>query len=267
MESFFIPYVAANVLPNGKILVLAPHPDDEALGCGGAILQHRQQGNEVSVVFLTDGRAAETHVDKTAARAYIELRHQEARAAARILGYGEPIFWDIPDRQLNSNESLICKLVDLVKEQGFNVVYAPSVWEIHPDHYALAQAAMAMARRCGKTVNLFMYEVGVPLFPNLLLDITPFIDKKRQSVGCYASQLQRQDYRRHIAGLNTYRAYTLPPHVQMAEGYFCIDGETLEKYPAQQFGVNRQSQELMAMQDRIRDLEDALTQGAYEGRA
>lgn len=226
MESDFIPYTATTALPEGKVLVLAPHPDDEVFGCAGAIIQHIVQGDSVKVIVLTDGSAATNHSDTKSRLRYIEIRQQESYQAAKILGYGIPEFWGIVDRTLSYDETLIQRLCDSIQTHKITQVYAPSLQEIHPDHNILANLAVEATRRC--KVTLIMYEVGIPLRPNILLDITHYLNQKKQAMSCFASQLKIQDYRRHILCLNGYRSYTLPPQVTEAEAYYRFDND----YPA-----------------------------------
>jgi LmbE family N-acetylglucosaminyl deacetylase len=240
MESSFIPYTATTILPQGNVLVLAPHPDDEAFGCAGAIMQHVAQGNSVSVIILTDGSAAIAHPDNDSLLKYIETRQQESRQAAKLLGYGEPEFWCLTDRTLECNEALIQRLLNTIKEKHITQVYAPSVAEIHPDHYALAMSAVAAVRRCGESVSLAMYEIGVPLHPNVLLDITPVIQRKQEVMACFTSQLAIQKYDYQIRGLNAYRSYTLAPEVMAAEAYNVLNGIELQT-PMRLFGRSRQT--------------------------
>jgi LmbE family N-acetylglucosaminyl deacetylase len=222
MESSFVPYTATTELPPGNVLVLAPHPDDEVLGCAGAIMQHVAQGHSVSVIILTDGSAATAHPDSKSLLNYIKKRQQESRQAAKILGYGEPEFWGLTDRTLTCNDTLIKRLLDSIKEKQITRVYAPSVTEIHPDHYALAMSAVEAVR--GESVSLAMYEIGVPLHPNMLLDITPVFKRKQEAMACFISQLDIQKYDSHIKGLNVYRTYTLPAQVKAAEAYYVLNG-------------------------------------------
>jgi LmbE family N-acetylglucosaminyl deacetylase len=264
MESFFIPYNATTVLPIGKILVLAPHPDDEVFGCGGAIMQHVAQGNAISVIVVTDGSAAIRHSDSNSHLKYIKIRQQESQQAAQILGYRQLAFWDIADRSLTYNEELLQRLEKIIQEHKITQVYAPSVLEVHPDHYALAMMAVEVVRRCGKNVSLAMYEVGVPLYPNLLLDITPVIKRKQAAINCFNSQLDILDYSDQLQSLNGYRSYTLPATVKAAEAYYIIDGETLQTQPWLRFGYSQQTVVLEEAYQKITQLEKQIAATNHE---
>lgn len=242
-EQDFIPYHAVHELPRGNVLVLAPHPDDEVFGCGGAIMCHVEQGDAVTVLLATDGRAAEPHADAAACQAYIAKRRAESRAAAEILGYQQLLCWDYADRTLLNDEKLVQDLVNLLQNQHIQRVYAPSVWEIHPDHMALADAAVEAVRRCGERVTLVMYEVAVALHPNLLLALDARLERKREAIACFQSQLRLNDYRRHMEALHAYRSYTLSPEVKMAEAYFQINGADLQQHPERRYGMSRQTLE------------------------
>ncbi len=233
MESNFIPYTATTTLPEGNILVLAPHPDDEIFGCAGAIIQHVAQGNSVKVIIVTDGSAAINHSDDDSRLRYIKIRQQESCQAAKILGYEIPEFWDIVDRTLTYDEKLVQRLGKYIQVNNITHIYAPSLAEIHPDHSALANLAVEAARR--SKVKLIMYEIGIPLHPNILLDITPNLARKKQAMECFVSQLKIQDYQRHILCLNGYRSYTLPPQVTEAEAYYIFD-DNITIQPWQLFG-------------------------------
>jgi LmbE family N-acetylglucosaminyl deacetylase len=249
-EASFIPYTATTTLPKGNVLVLAPHPDDEVFGCAGAIMQHVSQNDSVQVVIVTDGSAATIHSNSDSRIKYIETRQNESLIAAQVLGYGTPEFWSITDRTLKCNENFIQRLVNYIKDKQISLVYAPSVMEIHPDHYALAISAVEAVRRCGENVSLSMYEVGVPLHPNILLDITNILKRKKQAMNCFVSQLALQDYSRHILGLNTYRSYTLPATVTAVEGYYMLNGLELQnQYMV--FGNTRQTIVLQDLQTEL----------------
>ncbi len=245
-EQDFIPYQATYELPKGNVLVLAPHPDDEVFGCGGAIMCHVEQGDHVSVLLATDGRAAEPHADAAACQAYIAQRRAESRAAADILGYKELLCWDYADRELPNTESVLRDLLDLIQQRHIQRLYAPSVWEIHPDHVTLADLAVQAVQCCGAAVTLLMYEIGVALHPNILLALDARLARKRQAIACFQSQLRLRDYRHQMEALHAYRSYTLPPEVRMAEGFFQINGAELQLHPERRYGPSRQTLELEA---------------------
>ena len=223
-EPDYIPYHVAPRVGGGRALVFAPHPDDEVFGCTGAILQHLADGDDVRVIVVTDG--AFGVVDDGGI--YAATRRAESRAAAKVLGYGEPMFWDYPDRGLVADEALVCRVVEAIEAWGGLLVYVPSWWEIHPDHTALSAAVTEAVRRANSRTQLVLYEVAVPLHANVLLDVTSVIDKKRTAMACFASQLAQQSYDQHVIALNRYRSYTLPFDVRYAEAYRRVDRTALE---------------------------------------
>jgi len=240
MEQDYIPYHAETHPPQGKVLILAPHPDDEVFGCGGAIMRHLMQGNEVSVIIATDGYAAVIHESEKAKQNYISNRYQESQNAAIILGYENLEMWHFPDRELKYNKSTVQLAIETISKNQATLIYAPSIFEIHPDHFNLAQIAIDAV--IATQTNLMMYEIGVPLHPNFLLDITDLKDCKHQAMECFSSQTQLNDYINIIESLNIYRTYTLPNHIKAAEGFYLISGETLQKKPLLRFGKTRQTE-------------------------
>ena len=223
MENLLIPYEAVTKLGSGVALVLAPHPDDEVFGCAGAILRHVASGDTVHVVILSDG---EYRVEGDAQPGYREMRRDESRRAAAVLGYGEPEFWALPDRGIEYGEFLVRRIEDAVGAVAADLVYAPSIQEMHPDHRALGMAALEALRRRGGGLALAMYEVGVAMSrPNRLLDISDLQGTKQDAMACYSSQLREQPYDRHIASLNRFRTYTLPVHVTAAEAYCVVSAQ------------------------------------------
>lgn len=218
IEARYIPYHADERIGRGKVLVLAPHPDDEVLGCAGAIMRHVADGDPVSVVILTDGAfgAGDRREDVT------RVREEESLRAARVMGYGVPEFWRLPDRGLERHVPLVDDLSRVIDRLAPDWVYAPSWWEIHPDHFALARAVASVFRRNSWAAHLVLFEVGVPLHVNRLLDITDLLEKKRLAIDCFKSQLAHQAYDSQILALNRFRTYTLPSTVEAAEAYRVI---------------------------------------------
>jgi LmbE family N-acetylglucosaminyl deacetylase len=123
-------------------VVLAPHADDDVLGCGGAIALKRAHGREVRIVYLTDGAAGVP--DRPAEAAAI--REREAREGARRLGVDASslFFLGYPDGKLSDHvEVAAARLRPLLASAGSVDVFAPFEHEFHADH----GAASAIARR------------------------------------------------------------------------------------------------------------------------
>ncbi len=217
MESDLVPYVAMREIPAKRVLVLAPHPDDEVFGCGGAIAAHLRQDAVVQVVILTEG---DLYGDPS-------VRAKESIAAAALLGYGAPEFWLEKDRSLVADERLVVRLAEKLCSTQVDLIYAPSPWEIHPDHRQTCLLAVEALKRTESHCRIAFYEIGAPLRPNLLLDITRYRALKEQAMACFASQMQHQDYGEHMAALNRYRTYTLPADIEAAEAFLLMSADEL----------------------------------------
>lgn len=195
--------------PKGSVLVLAPHPDDESLGCGGALALHHRQGDPVKVVFVTDGAAGDPqgyYKDGD----YREVRRAEARRAASILGVDELVFWDYPDGKLAEAHDLGERLRTLLTTDRPDTLYRPSTLEIHPDHWALGVGVEEVLRQYRPTHGDFCYEIWAAVQPTHALDITAVWDLKRKAVEQYESQLRYNNYVYMGAGLNAYRTIYWP---------------------------------------------------------
>lgn len=186
--------------PPGPVLVVAPHPDDESIGCGGAIARHVDQGDVVTVLVATSGEAtgggAGTARDGLAAR-----REAECRAACAALGIGDPVFARLPDGALGDHVGI---LAEGIREhgQGCAVVYAPALLDPHRDHRATNSAVAA----ADLGADVYGYEVWSPAAVDVLLDVTAVYARKEAALRCYAVALESVDYVRSAAGLAAYRS-------------------------------------------------------------
>ena len=226
MEKWFTPLETSALPTAQKVLVIAPHPDDEIFGCGGAIACYAQSRVPVHVHILTDGAGYAPEAER---RQICEIRSAESRQALASLDKDISCdFGKYQDRSLLRESGLITHLLTLLEQQRPQLVIAPSFWEIHPDHQACARAVLAAVqqwqRMCNSGIGVMLYEIGSPLRTNFLLDITEVWDRKEQAMRCFDSQMQQQDYLRHIKGLNTFRTYTLPAHIRYAEAYHYLPG-------------------------------------------
>jgi LmbE family N-acetylglucosaminyl deacetylase len=210
----------------GQIIVLAPHMDDEVLGCGGTIARHVRAGADVTVIYLTDGRhgsAANAVLPPPERgprqRQLIEVRKCEARRAAQILGVNEVIFLDAEDQRLQGDTLAAGKLRAILERQPPDLVYLPFFLERHVDHRAANDVLLAAAAGSALEFECRGYEVWTPLFPNCIVQIDDTIDIKTAALACYESQLMDMDYLHFGVGLSAYRASGIGPAARYAEAF------------------------------------------------
>jgi N-acetylglucosamine malate deacetylase 1 len=205
-----------------KVVVLAPHMDDEVLGCGGTIARHVAAGSDVTVIFLTDGRRGGVVVagDDDSKPDIVAVRKSEARQVARILGIRNLIFLDAEDSRLRSDPLVADRLREALYSERPDIVYLPFFLERHPDHRSANDVLQAATRGTKVQFECRGYEVWSPLFANCLVAIDATIELKRQALSCYRSQLAQMDYMHAGIGLNAWRAMGLGVGSKFAEAFF-----------------------------------------------
>ena len=215
-EAEIIPYQTSSVPDACSVIVFAPHPDDEVFGCGGAITLHVQAGHAVHVILLTSG---EFGSPEGSGADYARARLNESAQAARLMGLPAPTCWGLADRGVIYDEILIQRMVHAIDEKRADVIYAPSPWELHPDHRAASMGALEAVRRSEGEKTLYLYEVSAPLRPNVLIDVTAVWGLKQQAMREFSSQEEKRPYASLISALNRFRALTLSPAVEYAEAF------------------------------------------------
>lgn len=188
-----------------RVAVIAPHPDDEAIGCGGALAIHHAAGDRVNVVFLTSGELGLKHVEPDAARA---IREQEARRSAKTLGISELTFLRGSDWMISDElDELAVKLGEALAREMPDLIYLPHPEDDHPDHRsALPLLEQALATQRLRRPELRAYEVWAPLRqPDLTVDISAVMPIKLRALRAHRSQLGFYDYVQAVKGLNAYR--------------------------------------------------------------
>ncbi len=233
-EAEAIPFTASQ-LRGERLLVLAPHPDDEVIGCGGLLAQHTREGRKVRAVVATDGTEAIASADRAD---YGRRREEECSRGLAVVGIADVDFLRFPDRHLEARGG---ELRDRLREalQSFHpdLILVPSPIEIHPDHLALAsefctliQSDEALFAELA-VAQIAFYEVSQPLRPNTLVDITDVAGVKWEAIAAHASQLEIRDYVAFARGLNAFRSMTLPSSVQYAEAYYTLPLASLRTQP------------------------------------
>lgn len=183
-----------------KVLVIAPHPDDEVLGVGGTIAKRANAGDEVTVCICTKG------VHPMFDQKIIKAGRDEARSAHTYLGVSETVFLDLPAAELDRTPMMVIVgyIENVVSETCPDEIFIPHHGDIHNDHKAISAAAMVALRpkHFKKPMRILSYEVpsetgwDTPttenaFIPNVYEDITDTITKKLNSVLIYKSQAEQ----------------------------------------------------------------------------
>ncbi|HZU36558.1 MAG TPA: PIG-L deacetylase family protein [Gemmataceae bacterium] len=188
-----------------SVVVIAPHPDDEAIGCGGTICLHRGRGNHVYVVFLTSG---ELGLKELSPEEAWRVREAEAEEAGEVFDVTDLTFLRGPDWFLQDHVHRMAEaLRPVLRRLGPDWLYVPHAGEWHPDHQAALAITQAALHSIGDLhPTLLGYEVWTPLADGEEVeDITAVMSRKLRAVRCYRSQLPQFRYDRAVRGLNLYR--------------------------------------------------------------
>jgi LmbE family N-acetylglucosaminyl deacetylase len=190
-----------------NVLVIAPHPDDETIGCGGTLCLHRQRGDRTAIVCLTSGELGLKHLPRVKAWT---TREREAKAAAKILGAARVHFLRQPDWGLSEHvgpaAAALRRVLALEQPQ---LIYVPHEADGHPDHQAampILQRALKQTHQAGPELAVRAYEVWTPLAaPDQVEDISRMMPSKVRALRAHASQLVEFQYERAVRGLNAFR--------------------------------------------------------------
>jgi LmbE family N-acetylglucosaminyl deacetylase len=228
-------------------LVLAPHFDDEVLGCGGLLAQLTAAGAVVRLLFLTDGGGGREAVADR--ESYRLRRRQEALAAAAVLGVAGCDYLDLPDGALDQHlDEAAAGIRRALLSQRPELLLCPSPLEVSADHRAAfaalhrllgplrpargaaasgASAGPAAGGRDGEAgdqaalagLRILLYEVNHPAYPDLLVEVSEAEPLLRKAMACYASQQERHPYLEAALGLRRFRTLSLDAEAKLAEGY------------------------------------------------
>lgn len=216
----------------GRVLVVAPHPDDEVIGPGGTVVRHVQAGSKVGVVFVSDG-AAGTSGDER--EEYVARRRSEAEDAAKRMGTTIVGFLDHPDGAVCLREAQLADdLARVITDFAPDQLFVPFPTDHHRDHQATAAAASRAVRHAGWRGDVWCYEAWSTLWPNVSVDITDVVDEKVAALQCHASQVSSVDYVDATIGLNPFRG--LRVSVPLAEAFYRAPAEDFARICAKLTG-------------------------------
>ena len=182
------------------ILAFGAHPDDVELSCSGTLLHHIGLGKKVGVVDLTKGELG--------TRGSAEIRSEEAKKAAELMGISARENLELPDGFLLNDQPSQLKVVQVIRRYQPDIVLATATEDRHPDH---GKAAKIVADSCflsglvkietedaskkqeaWRPKAVYHYVQDYYLEPDLVVDITPYLEKKMEIIKAYASQFGEQ---------------------------------------------------------------------------
>lgn len=201
------------------VLVVAAHPDDDVLGCGGTIARLVNEGSDVSVIFIADGVASrETGVKIESCGSDQSLldRRNAAKLAASVLGISSVRFCDFPDNRLDSVPLLnvVQKIEQIIGEFQPSTVFTHHAGDLNIDHRIVHQAVMTACRpQVGHPVrSILCFEVpsstewrtpgiGSAFEPNWFVDISTTLDTKLSALDAYAEEMRDWPHPRSRKGV------------------------------------------------------------------
>ena len=216
-----------------RILVVAVHPDDETIGCGGTLLKHKKNGDEIYWCIVTsmyeeNGFTAET----------VQRRDKEIETVARSYGFDgiECLGFATKALDVVPIRDLVEKFSKVIQEVKPHTVYLPFKNDVHSDHRVAFQAAYSCTKafRSPFLKRILMMEVlseteFVPaakedfFVPNVYVDMSDFMEKKLEIIECYKDELESHPFprsARNIRALATLRGATAG--VEYAESFMLL---------------------------------------------
>ena len=204
-----------------KVLAIAVHPDDETLGCGGALLKHKANGDEIHWLIATDIKESEGFEKTT-----VEKREEEINKVKELFGFSSVNRLGLSTTKIDEYgmSDLISKISSIVYKVKPNIIYLPFKGDVHSDHKYIFDAAYS----CTKTFRhpfikkLYMMETlsetefslstkEDSFVPNVFVDISEFMDKKIELMNIYESEMGEHPFprsERNIRALGTLRGAT-----------------------------------------------------------
>lgn len=196
------------IKPSDRILLLAPHADDETIGCGGFLLKY---GPQCDVVLLTDGRHGDSAVKP---EEMAEIRKKEFEEVMAHYHVGKFRMLGIEDgRMIDAFNAF-----SVLDFKQYDYVMMPHPMDLHKDHVAVSCLFKRLHRTRPFAGQVVYYEIWNTLGePTHYVDISDVAEKKKELINLYRSQVKNIDYASRILGLNHYRG--IRHHVQYEEDF------------------------------------------------
>ena len=199
-----------------SVLVIAPHPDDEIIGCGGSLIKHLIAGRNIDILYMTSG---DKGVNAGKVKDMAKVRENEAIQAWEFLGLNSKRlhFLRLPDAELTFTPDISNKINKVIRQLRPATIYLPHRLDNHPDHEATYSLCIDAIEKAGYSYaiadlepwycpTVLAYEVWNPISkPGYVEDISGQFDRKQKSLTYHKSQLSVIPYSHLIQNLNGYR--------------------------------------------------------------
>lgn len=194
-----------------RVLVIAPHPDDEVLGCGGTIVKHASEGDEVYLCIVTKAYPPEWSEDE------IRERRDEVLRVNKILGVKKTCFLDLPTVKLDTipQKELNEVIAQVTNKVHPEIVYIPHGGDVNRDHGLVFDAMMVAARPkpgsvikkviCYETLSETEWAAPFPenaFMPNVYIDISGVLETKLKAMAEYKSELREFPHPRSLEAIS-----------------------------------------------------------------
>ncbi|HSS98214.1 MAG TPA: PIG-L deacetylase family protein [Terriglobales bacterium] len=188
-----------------KVLVVAAHPDDEVLGCGGTMARLSQEGHDVYIAILGEGITSRHAQRSEADQQQLAALHRHAKLAAKRVGAKDLFLYKLPDNRLDTVPLLeVIKLVEeLVEKLKPEVIYTHHPGDLNVDHGVVNRAVMTATRpitgQCVREIYAFevpsstewAFQHLQPSFrPNVFMDVSGRVETKIEALACYDSEFR-----------------------------------------------------------------------------
>lgn len=195
---------------HGPILVIAPHPDDETLGAGGALLRARKAGREVHWLIVTQMRPEDGWPEGKMAKRKLEIE-----TVADAYGFASVRILPFPAARLDTFPigDIVAAIGDVVKEINPEVMLLPHRGDAHSDHAAVHDAGAACAKwfRYPSVKWVLVYETlsetdaaiqqALPFIPNIYVDVTGHLEEKLRITQMFGAEIQDFPFPRSLAAI------------------------------------------------------------------
>lgn len=195
-----------------KVLFIAVHPDDETIGCGGTILKHKSQGDDIYWLIIT---GTKNH-PKGLFQNTVQKRTNTIETVSKEYSFDKTIQLNLPTAMLDelSFSDIVMKISDIINDIKPNIIYTMFMKDVHSDHRVAFDAVYSCTKsfRYPFIEKIYMMEtlsetefaVSIPgqtFVPNVYVDITDFIDKKLEIMSLYETEIMPEPYPRSLSSI------------------------------------------------------------------